>query len=92
MSFNDIINIVNYQEMNKEVPNFLSSMLNKTRIQSAFKIRLKYYQNNYIYGSKDILMFKIISATLNFEDSNRYDAFHHIKVIKFDALDIKVYS
>ena len=36
-------------------------------------------------------MLKIISAGPNFEDSNRYDAFHHIKVMKFDELEIKVY-
>ena len=50
------------------------------------------YQNSPIYGPKDILILKIISIGPDFEDSNRYDAFHHIKVMKFDELEIKVYS
>ena len=49
------------------------------------------YQNNPTYGPKDILIFKIISVELDFENSNRYDAFHHIKVMKFDKLDMKIY-
>ena len=49
------------------------------------------YQNNPTYGPKDILILKIISIGPDFEDSNRYDAFHHIKVMKFDELEIKVY-
>lgn len=47
------------------------------------------YQNNPTYGPKDILMLKIIAAGPDFEDSNRYDAFSHIKVMKYDDLEIK---
>ena len=36
-------------------------------------------------------MLKIISTGPDFEDLNRYDAFQHIKVMKFDELDIKIY-
>ena len=36
-------------------------------------------------------MLKIIAAGPDFEDSNRYDAFSHIKVMKYDDLEIKVY-
>ena len=32
-----------------------------------------------------------MSVGPDFEDSNRYDAFHHIKVMKFNELDIKIY-
>ena len=49
------------------------------------------YQNNPTYGPKDILMLKIIAAGPDFEDSNRYDTFSHIKVMKYDDLEIKVY-
>ena len=36
-------------------------------------------------------MLKIFSAGPDFEDSNKYNAFHHIKVMKFDELEIKLY-
>mgnify|MGYP004715043307 CR=1 FL=1 len=38
---------------------------------------------------KDILILKIISAKPDFKHSNRYDAFHHIKIIKFDELNTR---
>ena len=57
-------------------------------IQEGFKY---IYQNNPTSGLRDILMLKIISVGPNFENSNRYDSFHHIKVMKFNELDIKVY-
>lgn len=36
-------------------------------------------------------MLKIISVGLDFEDSNKYDIFHHITIMKYKKLDIKVY-
>mgnify|MGYP004723010613 CR=1 FL=1 len=36
-------------------------------------------------------MLKIFSVGPDFEDSNEYNAFHQIKVLKFDELEIKLY-
>ena len=46
------------------------------------------YQNKPTYGPKDISMLKIISTGRDFEGTNRFDAFHHIRVLKYDELEI----
>ena len=71
------------------IPNFSEIFKLSRWIQEGVK---HIYQNNSTYGLKDILMLKIISTGTDFEDSNRYDTFHYIKVMKYDELDIKIYS